>query len=259
MRESQVLKKLKEGKIVNCFKINICDGQVADLVAKSGFDCLWIDREHLAADWNIVNAQNWAAKSHDVDVMVRVSRGSYSDYIKPLEIDVTGILVPHIMSLEDAKRVIEITRFHPLGRRPVDGGCADGSYGALDINDYIKQANEKRFVVLQIEDPEPIKDLEAIADLEGFDMLFFGPGDFSQGIGFPGDWNNPRLIETRKLVAKTADKYGKFAATTGNIDNLDELIDLGYQFINVGADVIGLNKYCNNLLERFSQSVEKQK
>jgi 4-hydroxy-2-oxoheptanedioate aldolase len=254
MRESRVLRKLRSGEIVSCFKINFCDGQAADLVAGSGFDCLWIDMEHEASDWNVINSHNWAAKSHDVDVMVRVPRGSYSDYIKPLELDATGIVVPHIMNLEDAKRVINMTRFHPIGRRPIDGGNADGFYTGLDFNDYLKQANDQRFIVLQIEDPEPLEDLEAIAALEGYNALFFGPGDFSQGIGAPGDWNNPKLIETRKLVAEVAVKHGKFAATTGSITQLDEFIDLGYTFINIGADVVGLHQYCNTLLDKFNKS-----
>jgi 4-hydroxy-2-oxoheptanedioate aldolase len=157
------------------------------------------------------------------------------------------------MNLEDAKRVINITRFHPLGRRPIDGGNADGFYTSLNFNDYLVQANEQRFVVLQIEDPEPLDDLEAIAALKGFDMLFFGPADFSQGIGAPGDWNNPKLIETRKLVAKVANDHGKFAATTGSINNLEEYIELGYKFINIGADVVGLTSYCNSIIDRFNQ------
>ena len=254
MRESRVLKKLRAGEVVNCFKLNFCDGQAADLVARTGFDCLWIDREHLAGDWSILNAQNWAAKSHDVDVMVRVPRGSYSDYIKPLEMDATGILVPHIMNLEDAKRVVYMTRFHPVGRRPIDGGNADGFYTALDFNEYLRQSNEQRFVILQIEDPEPLADLEAIAALDGYDMLFFGPGDFSQGIGAPGDWNNPKLVETRKLVAKVCNDHGKFAATTGSVNSVDEFIDMGYKFISIGADVVGLNQYCNGLIKTFNQS-----
>jgi 4-hydroxy-2-oxoheptanedioate aldolase len=254
MRESRVLRKLRAGEVVSCFKVNFCDGQAADLVARTGFDCLWIDREHLAGDWSVLNAQNWAAKSNDVDVMVRVTRGSYSEYIKPLEMDATGILVPHIMNLEDAKQVINMTRFHPVGRRPIDGGNADGAYSALDFQEYLKQSNEQRFVVLQIEDPEPLEDLEAIAALDGYDMLFFGPADFSQGIGAPGDWNNPKVTETRKLVAQVAKKYGKFAATTCQISRLDEFIEMGYNFLSVGADVVGLNQYCSSLVESFRKS-----
>ena len=252
MRESQVLKKLRAGEVVNCFKLNLCDGQVAELAALSGFDCIWIDREHLAQDWSVVTAQNWAAKAYDVDVMVRIPRGSYSDYIKPLELDATGILVPHVMNLEDAKKVVHTTRFHPLGRRPVDGGNADGAYTYMDFGEYLKQANDQRFVVLQIEDPEPLDDLEAIAALEGYDMLFFGPGDFSHGIGAPGKWDHPLLLETRERIAKAARKYGKFAATTGSIQNAGELVSMGYQFINIGADVIGLCSYCSKLVSDFN-------
>lgn len=253
MRESKVLKKLRAGEIVNCFKLNLAGGEVAEIAAMAGFDCIWVDREHVVQDWSDIKAQNWATKAYDADLMVRVSRGSYSELIKPLELDAAGILVPHIMSLEDAKNVIHFTRFHPVGRRPIDGGNADGAYCNLDFNEYLKQANEQRFVALQIEDPEPLEDLEAIAALDGYDMLFFGPGDFSQGIGTPGDFNNPRLIEARKHVAAASRKYGKFAATVGSPQNANELIDMGYSFISIGADVVGLSTYCNNLLNSFKK------
>ena len=259
MRESRVLRKLRNGDIASCLKVNIGDGQAAEIAAMSGFDCLWIDREHLAQDWSVLNSQIWAAKAHDVDVMVRVPRGSYSGYVKPLELDATGILVPHIMNLEEAKQVVQMTRFHPIGRRAIDGGSADGAYTRMDFDAYLKDSNHQKFVMLQIEDPEVLPDIEAIAALDGVDGLFFGPGDFSQGIGAPGQWDHPRLIEARKLVAEVAVKHGKFAATSGGIDSLDSFLEMGYTFVNVGADVVGLNVYCNNLIDRFGQSKEKSK
>ncbi|WP_067038190.1 HpcH/HpaI aldolase family protein [Allomuricauda sp. CP2A] len=258
MRRSRVLERLRAGKIAKCFKVNLNDPKVTEIVAISGFDCVWLDQEHISQDPSVLAAGVWAAKAHDTDVMVRVSRGSYSDYIKPLEMDAAGILVPHIMNLEDAQNVIKMVRFHPLGRRPIDGGNADGAYATLDFKEYIQQANKQRFVALQIEDPEPLEDLEAIAALEGYDMLFFGPGDFSQGIGAPGQWNHPRLIETRKLVAEMANKHGKYAATVGNPDNLNELMDMGYHFISMGADVVGLSTYCNSLLQGFKTGAEQK-
>jgi 4-hydroxy-2-oxoheptanedioate aldolase len=254
MRPSRVLSKLRSGQTASCLKVNLGDGQTSELAAMCGFDCLWIDREHLAQDWSVVSAHVWATKAHNVDLMVRIPRGSYSDYIKPLEMDATGILVPHIMSIDDARKVVEMTRFHPIGRRAIDGGSADGGYTSFDFHDYLRHANEQRFVVLQIEDPEPLKDLDAIAALPGYDMLFFGPGDFSQGIGAPGDWKHPKLIEARKLVAQAARQYGKFAATSGSIDSLEEFIELGYQFINIGADVVGLKNYCKGLVSQFQQA-----
>jgi len=257
MRESKVLRKLKTGEKVSCFKVNMCDARISEIAAISGFDCIWIDQEHIGQDWSIVAANIWSTKAHDTDIMVRVSRGSYSDYIKPLELDATGIMVPHIMSVEDARQVIEWTRFHPLGKRAIDGGNADAGYTAVPFNDYLREANQQRFVVLQIEDPEPLEDLEAIAALDGFDILLFGPGDFSQSIGAPGDFNHPRLIEARKRVAEVANTFGKFAATTGHPGNLEELLAMGYHFVNVGADVIGLKNYCQDLAASFDKTSQK--
>jgi len=251
MRKSKILQLLRNGQTASCFKVNLKDTQSVEIAAQSGFDCIWVDLEHIGQDWSIVASHVWATKAHNVDLMVRVPRGSYSDYIKPLELDATGILVPHVMGVEDAEKIIRMTRFHPIGRRPIDGGNADGAYTALDFNEYLASANRERFVVLQIEDPEPLDELEEIARLEGFDMLFFGPGDFSQGIGVPGQWNHPLLVETRKRVAEVAGKYGKFAATVGSTATLEELLAMGYHFVSVGADVVGLKNYCQDIIGAF--------
>ena len=88
-------------------------------------------------------------------------------------------------------------------------------------------------------------------------MLFFGPGDFSQGIGAPGDWNHPKLLEARKRVAEVAVKHGKFAGTTATINNMEEFIDLGYTFLSIGADVVGMNNYYNHLITEFSNLISK--
>jgi len=207
--------------------------------------------EHTPNDFSAVEKQILASKTHNTDIMVRVPRGSYSDLIKPLEMDASGIMVPHIMSLADAKNVVKMTRFHPVGRRPLDGGNADGAYSTIDVKEYIKQANERRFISVQIEDPEPLDELEEIAALEGIDMLFFGPADFSQGIGAPGQWDHPALLKARKRVAEVAIKHGKFAGTVGSAGNLKELIDMGYRFISMGADVVGLSQYITGIVSNF--------
>ena len=251
MRTSRVLEKLRAGKVATCFKINTSCMEVAEIVALSGFDCLWLDREHCVNGWQDIKAQILAGKAYGADTMVRVSRGPYSNLIKPFEMDATGIMVPHVMSLEEAKQIGYYTKFHPVGRRPIDGGNADGAYCLLDGAKYMQQANEQRFTVLQIEDPEPVEELEAIAALPGYDMLFFGPADFSQGIGDPLNFNNPLLKQTRKRVAELARKNGKFAGTTGSAQNAAELIDLGYNFISMGADVVGVGAYCEKILEDY--------
>ncbi len=172
MRPSRVLGKLRAGAVVSCFKLNLADARAAEIAAIAGFDCLWLDLEHVPNDLAAIENGIWAAKSQNVDVMVRVARGSYSDYVRPLELDAAGLMVPHVMSLADAEAVVRMTRFHPLGRRPVD---------------------------------------------------------------------------------EAARAHGKFAGTVASAANLDDLITLGYRFLSMGADVVGLSQYCQSIMAEFTK------
>ena len=242
MRESRVLRKMRAGEVAVATKLNLSDPRNAELAAMCGVDCIWIDMEHVPNNWDAIENAVRAAKIYDCDTLTRVAKGGYNDLIRPLEADSTGIMVPHLMSLEEAKKIVYFTKFHPVGRRPIDGGNADGKFCLVNANDYIKQANEQRFIVTQIEDPEPLKELEEICALPGLDMIFFGPADFSQGAGIPNQFGHPLIAETRRRIAECARRHGKFAGTVGGPGNFDELVDMGYNFISVGADVIFLQE-----------------
>lgn len=257
MRKSRVLRKMREGKVATCTKLNLSDPRAAEIAAMCGFDCLWIDLEHVPNSMASVEETVRAAKTQDVDVLTRVSKGCYSDICRPLEADSTGVMIPHLMSLEEAKRIVYFTKFHPVGRRPIDGGNADGAYCLVDGDDYMKEANKERFTVVQIEDPEPLDELEEICALPGIDMIFFGPADFSQGLG---DMENKaeEVDRVRRLVAETARRHGKFAGTVGSAANFDSLVDMGYTFISTGADVIALSVYFKDIASKVSDRAIKK-
>lgn len=252
MRESRVLRKFRNGEVATSIKLNMGDPRVVEMAAMCGFDCIWLDLEHVPNDMSGIENMIRAAKIYDADVLTRVSKGCYSDFIRPLEADSTGIMVPHVMSLKEAKEIVYYTKFHPVGRRPIDGGNADGKFCVVGAADYIREANEQRFVVIQIEDPEPLAELEEICALPGIDMIFFGPADFAQGAGVPCDMGSDIVLETRKRVAECAHRHGKFAGTVGGVQNQDMLIDMGYQFINLGSDVRALYSYFSNITEQCS-------
>ncbi len=255
MRPSRVLRKLRAGEVVSCVKTNLTDGRVAEIAGIVGFDCLWTCMEHIPTDWSAIERQIWAAKAHDMDVVVRVARSSYSDYIRPLQMDAAGIMVPHVMSAEDAREVVRLTRFQPIGRRASDRGNADGAFCQIDFNEYIQQANKERFIILQIEDPEPLDELEAIAAVDGYDMLLFGAADFSHGIGVPAQMDDPRVVAARQRVAEVATANGKFAGIPAAIQDIPDLVAMGYRFFNLAADVVSLGMHWGQVLAQFNEQI----
>jgi len=258
LRPSRVLRKIRSGGVALCFKHNLADPRAVEIAASAGYDCVWLCQEHVPSDNLAVENMIRAAKIYDVDAVVRAARGSYSDYIRGLEMDAAGIMVPHVMGLEDATRVVQMTKFPPLGRRAVDGGNADGGYTRVELQEYLEASNRERFVIFQIEDPEPLDQVEAIAELPGVDMLFFGPGDFSVAVGKPGRWDDPDVTAAGRRVVAAAVHAGKIAGTVTRPGGVREWADLGCRFLAVGADVVGLGQYVERLMAQLSEALTSE-
>ena len=252
-KESPMMKKLRNDELVISAKLNIVNMITAEIAAYAGFDCIWVDMEHVPADYNEIMGAVLAAKARGAECMVRVPRGCYSNMIRPLEMDAAAIMVPHCMSAEDARTIAHYTKFQPIGRRPIDGGNGDGMYCLMGTEDYLKYSNENKCIIIQIEDYEAYDELEEICATPGIDMIFFGPADFAHSLGLAHDMGNPKVMEARRRVAEVARKHGKIAGTVGSTANLKELYDMGYRFVNLGADVVGLGQYFTKIANEAKQ------
>jgi 4-hydroxy-2-oxoheptanedioate aldolase len=252
VRPSRLLNKVRSGQTATCLKLNLADPRVVELAGLAGADAVWICHEHVPNDWLGTEHLIRAARIYDMDTIVRVSKGSYSDYLKPFEAGATGIMVPHVTTADEARRIVEMTRFHPLGRRPIDGGNMDGLFCQVPVTDYVAQCNREQFVILQIESPEALANLEAIAAVPGYDGLLFGAGDFSHLIGKVGQVNAPETTAARRRVATVARAHGKFAMTPGRIAPWEEQAAEGYNVFNLGADVLGLGDYFKAKVAEFA-------
>jgi 4-hydroxy-2-oxoheptanedioate aldolase len=248
-RPSRILKLLNDGQYPTTLKINLSDPRVIEAAALCGVDGVWLCHEHVPNDWLSLENQIRAARIHNIDTMVRVGRGSYSDYIRPFEADATGIIVPHVASEAEARQIVEWVRFYPVGKRALDGGNIDGQFCLLSTDEYLKHSNEERIVVLQIESPEALEQVEKIAAVPGFNGILFGPGDFSHRIGKAGHLDDPQVVAARKRVGAACKANGKFAMTAGLIAPLEDLIEEGYHVINIGADVVAQTTYVTQRLE----------
>ncbi|MDZ4287695.1 MAG: aldolase, partial [Prosthecobacter sp.] len=82
-RSSRILREIRAGKRATVFKLNLIDPRIVELAGLSGASAVWLCNEHVPNDWLNLEHQVRAAKLHDMDTIVRVSKGSYSEYVKP--------------------------------------------------------------------------------------------------------------------------------------------------------------------------------
>ena len=242
MRKSRVLREIRAGQLASCLKINITHPAIIELAGLAGASSVWLCNEHVPNDWRDIEHCIRAAKIHDMDVIVRVSKGSYSDYVKPFEADAAAVMVPHVTSAAEARHIVETCRFRPLGTRALDSGNVDGAYCQIPMAEYIAESNREKFLIIQIESPEAVEAIDEIAAVPGYDFLLFGPGDYSHRIGDAGNIHHPEVLAARRKVEEAARKHGKqlFSVAAGGTPQ--EMLDRGYTLASVGSDVQGLGE-----------------
>lgn len=256
MIESRVQKKLKNDETVISVKTNFMSPPIVEQIGHVGFDCVWICQEHLWANPETLASMIKSARLTGMDAMVRIEKEGYFSASKQLEMGAKGIMVPHVTTPKEAEFWVRSAKFHPGGRRAIDGVNADADWGMADFNDYLEFSNEQTFLMLQIEDKEALDQLEDIIKVENVDIFFVGPGDLSQSFGFPGETDRKEIQDTLKRVGELCQRYGTVAgAPAGSVSKVDELIDMGYRFFNVGGDLISLLNGLKGLRKEFENFI----
>jgi 4-hydroxy-2-oxoheptanedioate aldolase len=127
--------------------------------------------------------------------------------------------------------------FPPVGQRGLDGASLDNNFYLEGTGAYPPVADRETLLILQIESPEAIANLDAIAGTRGVDGLFIGPGDLALRFGCPLDWNHPKMIEAQAVVAGAAKRHRKaWGRPSGTAEDIAELAKHGAQLIAHGSD-----------------------
>ncbi len=254
MRKSRVKTKLARNEPVLLTTLHLNDPSMYELASLMGFDGLWLDLEHHSHSVETANELLRAARVGTSDVMVRPAKGEFMRMGRMLEAGAQGIMYPRCDNAEEAAEVVRWSKFAPLGTRGIDGGNPDMPYCTMPLTDYLREANEQTFTVIQLESPESIEHVDAIAAVEGVDVLFLGPGDFSILSGIPGQFDHPSIKEARDAIASAASAHGKHWGTVGfSPEHASELVEQGARFICHQADLLILKQGFERLQSDFSQ------
>ena len=256
MRRSRVLEKIARGEVVSIINPSFTSSfRVVELAARIGFDGAWIDMEHRDFSYHDAAVMTLAARAADMDSIVRIRKDSYADYFRPLEDGAAGIMVPHIKTAAEAEVAVYNAKYHPLGRRGMDGVGADTYYGLEGFD--LEDANRETFILVQIEDFEAIEVIEEIVGVEGIGGILVGPGDLSQGYGVPMQLKHEKVLAAMERVGRACAATGKWWGAPGlDAEHTRWLIDRGAQFIAVGSDYGMLYKGLNQCMDEFRALVE---
>ena len=203
--------------------------------AHFGFDCIWLDLEHRAMSDREVQSLLTHFHLADIDCMLRAPTLEKTRLYRYLEEGATGLMIPHVSTAEKARQLVDDIKFPPLGNRGLDAAGLDSDYLLADAIDHVDHTLRETFLVVQIETPEAVDNVEQIAAVEGVDGLFVGPGDL--GLRINRSDVNYSLEEAIDRVAQVAASSGKaWGLPAGSVEQIEARRQQGAQLLPYGGD-----------------------
>ncbi len=230
-----IRQRVLSGELVAGTWLNLGSSLTAEIAGKAGFDWVVLDLEHGAGDHESLVHQQQAVAGTPAAPIVRVAWNEAPRFKRVLDLGAAGVVVPYVTCAAEAKAAAAAMRYPPQGVRGVAGMNRACDFGDFDA--YAACANDQLLTVVQIECEPALTDLEAIAAVEGVDVLFVGPMDLSFSLGIPQQYDHPRFRAALKQVSDTARAAGKAAGILlMRREQIDDVLPLGFTFIGLGSD-----------------------
>jgi 2-keto-3-deoxy-L-rhamnonate aldolase RhmA len=212
---------------------------VSEIIGQAGFDWVLIDQEHGNNDYTVLLCQLQSLSAFSTAPIVRVSSNDPVSIKTALDLGASGIMVPWINTPEEARQAVLATRYPPQGIRGFSSSVRAGGFGR-DFKTYSAAANTHIATIVQIETRDAVDCVDAIAAVEGVDVLFVGPSDLSLSLGIPSQIEHPRFQNACEKILTACQKHKKQA---GILLKKNEHIEKallqvqGFTFIAVGSDL----------------------
>jgi 2-keto-3-deoxy-L-rhamnonate aldolase RhmA len=227
--------RLQEGQSLVGSFLNLGSALAAEACAVAGLDWVLVDLEHGGGHEAELAGQLQAAQGAGAHALVRVESLERARAGRPLDLGAEGIMFPRVESAEAARTAIAHLRYPPAGDRGVatyNRACGFGTRPEA-----IADADAHITGIVQIESPAAVSEAAAIAQVDGVDVLFVGPGDLSHAMGRFGALDDPEVRAAFRTVVESAEAAGKAAGIlVPGPERVAAARADGFRFIGVGSD-----------------------
>jgi len=216
--------------------VGLGSAPVTELMARAGFDWVIIDLEHGAGTESELLGQLHAVGATRTAALVRPPSGERLRIGRALDLGAHGIMVPRIDTPDQAREAVSFMRYPPDGTRGLalstrGAGLSEVGHGE------IRAVNQRILGIIQVESPSAVQHADAIAAIEGVDVLFVGPTDLSHSLGVPGQFDAPAYLDALRRVTAATEAAGKVAGILlRDATPLARHRELGFRFIGLGSD-----------------------
>jgi 4-hydroxy-2-oxoheptanedioate aldolase len=247
---NNVKEKFARDEVVASMTVRLVKSiEIARIAHTAGFDSFYIDIEHSSFSLETTSQICIAGLDAGITPLVRVPTGRPEHVTRVLEGGAMGVIVPHVRSAEEARRVVAAAKFAPAGdRSPVGGGGVPHlHFRSFPVIEATRVLNEATMVVVMMETLEALEHVEEIAAVDGVDMMFIGTNDLTTEMGQMNNFDHPRVRDAYERTIAACRRNGKhvgIGGLTSRPDLIAEYVRLGARFVSTGTDLAFLLGAC---------------
>lgn len=211
-------------------------GDVVEMLGHAGFDFAILDLEHGPISIGMLPALFRAAEVAGLAPFVRIPAASSDLIAKAIDAGAVGIVVPAIGDSATGAAMIALTRYPPAGRRGAHNSTRALAYSRRSFNQTVADDQMSRpLVILQVEQALEPEEVEAIAALDGLDVLFVGAYDLSLSLGLAGQFEHPAVRGCVDSIVSAARSNGLAVGLwTASAEDVPQLVERGFTFLTIG-------------------------
>ena len=229
-----------------------------EVLAHSDLDVLCLDAEHAPFDRADLDTCVLAAKSQQMPVIIRVPDTENATLLNALDLAADGVVLPHILNAEHARRIVKKCFYGPDGRGYA-GSTRFGGYTTKKLPENIANNINQTCVIAQIEDLEAVADIDAICQVEGIDCIFIGRMDLTVALEQTSA-SHPDVLAAVEKIVHAANKYGKNCGMfVGDLSELPHWVSLGVSLFLLSSDHGFLLSGAQQLQQTFTEAIEQVK
>ncbi len=232
--------RMKSGDVALGMIVRLArSAEIARIAKSTGHDFIFIDGQHALFSVETIGHIAQTALGIGIAPLVRVR--SCDDPATPVILDngATGIIFPDVNTAAEARRAVDACKFPPVGKRSVSAGYPQYDYRAVPLTQAVPALNDSTLVVCMIETDEGLANVEAIAAVDGVDVVHVGCNDLLTAMGLPGKFGCPQIMAAMERVIAAAKKHNKFAGLGGDrdLERQRDLIKKGVRFVTTQTDM----------------------
>jgi 2-keto-3-deoxy-L-rhamnonate aldolase RhmA len=200
-----------------------------------GLDWIVIEGEHGHLDMKELYEHVRSAVRSNTVVLTRISELDQALIKKVLDIGVDGVIVPFIETAAQLEQAVSFAHYPPRGTRGVGGEMAT-SWGQA-IPEHVREAKENTLVIPLLESVTVRDNIHDLCEVDGVDVFFVGPSDYSASAGFAGQWEGPGIAEQILEIKDTILEQGKHCGVLATSEvALSKRCAQGFRMLGLATD-----------------------